>query len=163
MLYHNRGHVMYQLISNAVLPEKLTNVPERELAIKEGKKLYFTGRPCKNGHIAERFVHNDTCKECHRAVMNKNSNKYLLKQKYNITPEHYQNLLEKQNHLCAICNKPEITIDGQTKEIKKMSVDHCHQTGKVRGLLCNNCNQGIGKFKHNPELLRKAALYCEVI
>ncbi len=56
---------------------------------------------------------------------------------------------------CDLCNKPG---DGRWKEL---SIDHCHTTRQFRGMLCTECNTGIGKFKDNPELLRKAADYVE--
>lgn len=46
---------------------------------------------------------------------------------------------------------------------KQLAVDHCHETGKIRGLLCLRCNQGIGLLKHNSEWLMAASLYCEAI
>ena len=76
-----------------------------------------------------------------------------LKRRYNITLEEYNILFEKQNGKCAICNKKQIN--------KQLAVDHDHNTGKVRGLLCQNCNTGIGKFKDNPKLLLKAKAYLE--
>ncbi len=68
-----------------------------------------------------------------------------------------------QNYVCAICNNPETIIDHNTKQIKPLAIDHCHQSGKIRGLLCAACNIGIGHLRHNSILLRKAAKYCEVI
>jgi hypothetical protein len=75
-----------------------------------------------------------------------------LKLKYGITPEDYNFMLEGQNNVCAICDKPEV-------QNKRMAVDHCHETGKVRGLLCSMCNTAIGKLNDDPNLLDKAAKY----
>lgn len=67
----------------------------------------------------------------------------------------YNKLFEEQGGVCTICKSPE---NGRYKHL---SVDHCHNTGKIRGLLCNNCNRALGLFKDNPEILRKAADYVE--
>jgi hypothetical protein len=67
----------------------------------------------------------------------------------------YSQLFQEQQGLCAICGSPE---NGRYVHL---SMDHCHDTGRIRGLLCNNCNRGIGLLKDNPELLRKAASYVE--
>jgi len=67
--------------------------------------------------------------------------------------KNYPILVEKHGEHCRICNiTPEQTG-------KRLSVDHCHTTGKIRGLLCDNCNHGIGKFKERPRLLLKAIWY----
>ena len=82
-----------------------------------------------------------------------------LKRMYEITHEEYENMWESQEGLCKICNQPEtVKVKGVTKFL---AVDHCHETGKIRGLLCNNCNRAIGMLKDNPEVLRKAASYLE--
>ena len=75
-----------------------------------------------------------------------------LKKKYSITEDDYQKMLEKQNGLCAICG-------GRGK--KKLSVDHCHVTKKVRGLLCQRCNVGIGMFKDDTNFMNKAIEYLK--
>lgn len=75
------------------------------------------------------------------------------KHKYGISHEHYTLLLEKQQNRCAICGK------GRSEFKFDFSVDHCHETGKIRGLLCTNCNTGIGLFKHNTIYLNSAIEY----
>lgn len=159
---------MSQLLKNIKLPNRpnrsigvSSNIPERAEAIKNNQKLFFTGKPCKHGHVAPRFTNNGTCKECHRIIAQKNQIKYHLKRHFNITEAEYMALCEKQYGVCAICKEEETIIDGQTKEVKPLSVDHCHNTGKIRGLLCTKCNLGISYFNHEPYLLRNAALYCE--
>ena len=72
---------------------------------------------------------------------------------YGITIDEYNLLYKKQNRGCAICSVPTGSND------KRLSVDHNHQTGEVRGLLCDDCNIGLGKFKDNPNLLAKAINY----
>ena len=69
--------------------------------------------------------------------------------------DEYNKLLEAQNHGCGICQIP-------AKDLKfGLCVDHCHSTGKVRGLLCDNCNQALGLLKDNSESLQRAIKYLE--
>ena len=58
-------------------------------------------------------------------------------------------LLEKQNGLCAICGQPETRQDKRSNIVSDLSVDHCHKTGKVRGLLCAHSNRGLAFFRDN--------------
>lgn len=74
--------------------------------------------------------------------------------KYGITPEIYEELLQKQNGVCAICKQ-------KCNYKSRLSIDHSHVTGKVRGLLCGNCNTSIGKFQDNIEVLKSAISYLE--
>jgi hypothetical protein len=81
------------------------------------------------------------------------------KRKYGITLEEYNKMLENQNGLCAICNSPEkVKTDDK---VKLLAVDHCHTSGAVRGLLCNACNTGIGKFKEDINILESAIKYLK--
>ena len=87
--------------------------------------------------------------------------KSQLKLKYGLTEADYQQMLETQNGACAICG-----TTTPTGKWKVFAVDHCHESGKVRGLLCNECNRGIGLLRDSSDLLRKAAEYidaCEQI
>lgn len=61
-------------------------------------------------------------------------------------------LMKEQNNLCGICNKPEV-------HDRRLALDHCHVTGKIRGLLCHRCNVGLGNFDDNLEGIRKAYEY----
>lgn len=73
-----------------------------------------------------------------------------LKQNYGITLEQYFDICKAQIYRCAICGEP---------EPRGLVVDHCHATNKVRELLCDACNRGLGSFKDKPEVLEKAAKY----
>lgn len=73
------------------------------------------------------------------------------KQIYNISQEDFESLLEQQDGRCAICSSV----------LQKPCIDHCHSTSKVRGILCQNCNTGLGMFNDSPSNLRKAADYIE--
>lgn len=75
------------------------------------------------------------------------------KAKYGIEYGTYDRMLAEQGGGCALCGKP----PGE----KALHVDHCHTTGKVRGLLCDNCNRGIGHLKEDPRILRAAITYLE--
>lgn len=84
-------------------------------------------------------------------VLNK---RYL--HRYGITYDNYCELLKEQNHKCAICG-----IDEVDSRSHKLCVDHDHETGKVRQLLCHNCNCGLGHFKDSAILLEKALEYLK--
>ena len=77
------------------------------------------------------------------------------KKKYGITIEDYNRLFEEHDGCCAICGR------HQTELVRKLHIDHDHNTGKIRGLLCYNCNDGLGRFRDNPELLNKAVEYLQ--
>lgn len=101
------------------------------------------------------------CKEC-TAANRKKRYSPVVNRKNNMQKnfgkgilDTYQHLFELQGGVCAICQSPE---NGRYAHL---SVDHNHDTGKIRGLLCNNCNRGIGLLRDNPELIRKAAQYVE--
>jgi hypothetical protein len=83
-----------------------------------------------------------------------------LKTRFGITLQDYQRMAEAQNHRCAICGELEIGVDKQGVP-RRMPVDHCHATGKIRELLCSACNKALGGFRDRPDLLRKAAEYVE--
>ena len=82
-----------------------------------------------------------------------------LMAKYGISLNQYREMFKQQSGVCAICKNPE-TRKLNSGKIKSLSVDHCHETGKVRGLLCTDCNSGIGYFKESPWRLKCAAGYC---
>lgn len=107
--------------------EKIKNNPEYRLKVLNATKLWRLNNPEK---------------------MALTKRKSMLKHKYGITLEEYQNLLTEQENKCAICKR----------EIQ-LCVDHDHVTGKTRGLLCHACNRAIGLLKENEEILINAINY----
>jgi hypothetical protein len=98
-----------------------------------------------NNEAVKKYISTPKGKEAQR--------KSNLKSKYGLSPEEYDNKLANQNHKCAICGLDE------TENKKKLAVDHDHSTGKVRDLLCINCNTGLGMFKENIDNLATAIKY----
>ncbi len=101
------------------------------------------------------------CKECDKIYRNGNPrladyvSNYNLKHRYGITLKDYEFLYEKQKGCCAICGR-------HSSEFKRrLAVDHNHKTGKVRGLLCVNCNRFLGLVKESRGLLLKMILYLK--
>jgi len=76
-----------------------------------------------------------------------------LKHQYNINPEYYDKLYKKQKGKCLICSKHQSELKG------KLNIDHNHKTSEIRGLLCHACNNGLGCFKDDAELLVAAYNY----
>jgi len=85
----------------------------------------------------------------------KQSLNYYLKRKYGITFDEYDKLLKQQNNCCIICGKHQIELKN------RLSVDHNHKTGDVRGLLCVSCNSLIGNAKENIQILKNAIEYLK--
>lgn len=81
-----------------------------------------------------------------------------LQNEYGITMAQYEALSAAQDHRCAICDQPEQAVHHRGTK-KQLSVDHCHDTGRVRGLLCGRCNRGLGFFGNSGERLEKAIAY----
>ena len=80
-----------------------------------------------------------------------------LRESFGLSLEQYQEMHDRQEGKCAICGQPETQLrDGK---VKALAVDHCHSTGRIRGLLCCDCNQAIGKLKEDVEILQGAIRY----
>lgn len=84
-----------------------------------------------------------------------------LRKNFGMEIEDYETLLAAQNGVCAICSEAESFIHKATGKPARLAVDHCHTNGNVRKLLCKACNNGLGLFRDNPELLLKAADYLK--
>lgn len=138
-------------------------------AKRKGLKRFFTGEPCLHGHVCERMTVNGSCVECKNDRLrrrrhnpdvrkaetvytrqwrknNPEKQKEILRRarlkRFGITVHDYETLAKKQKHKCAICRKPE-------NNKRRLAVDHCHQSGKVRALLCGACNNNLGVFELN--------------
>ena len=123
------------------LPEGITKICtiHGNLLFHECYERTYKGKP------------NYSCKKC---VLNRNKINTV-----NIDDNEYEHMLREQNHCCAICGQKEIT--KRNKQFKKLAIDHCHQTGRIRGLLCQFCNTGIGYFRESLEILESAINYLK--
>lgn len=119
---------------------------ENKEKLKEKTNIY---RKLNKEKIAERQ------KEIYQKNKDTSFKTYRLKSKYNLSIEDYNEMEKSQNFCCMICKKEKSLLKGG------LVVDHCHETGKVRSLLCWKCNVGIGSFFDNSTALKQAAEYIE--
>lgn len=82
---------------------------------------------------------------------NRNVRSSYLKRRYGLSLEEYESMLSSQGNSCAVCS-------GQS-QYEMFDVDHCHETGKVRGLLCRKCNTALGLFRDSVDVLQRAIDY----
>lgn len=160
-------------------------------ALVSGLKRYFTGKPCKKGHVAERQVSDSYCvvcakaqkdsyrrknREAARTATNAWSKTDIGKLKQEISSLHRK--LSDQKRVTKLNTEksrrylklptptraePEVCeICGNRPDVFHLCVDHCHKTGKFRGWLCRSCNLGLGNLKDSTELLEKAAKYLRI-
>ncbi len=109
---------------------------------KKPKEEFNLNTACSDG------LHSK-CKECNWIAH--------LHNHYCITEAQYKLMLKAQNDVCAICGQPETA----KYKNKILSVDHCHKTHKIRGLLCQRCNSILGFVDDDPKRLEKAAQYLK--
>lgn len=99
------------------------------------------------------------CKECEGVRVHEwqrtsiKRKDYMLRRQFGITIEDYDSMRMAQDNVCAICG------EAERNKFWELAVDHCHKTGKVRGLLCSRCNMAIGAFKDSTDLLERAKNY----
>ena len=162
----------------------------RQIASEKGEKFY-QGKPCKKCGNTLRYTSMTGCVNCtkensikrfengdvkewvqkNREKVNasnrkrynslsseekRNRNRRQQISLYGLTVEQYDAMLMEQNYVCAICNKSE---KSSTRGV--LFIDHDHKTGKVRGLLCDTCNRGLGYFYDNKSFLHNAIEYLK--
>ncbi len=108
------------------------------------------------------------CKECHKLRTREwrklkfkklgiTQTDFNRQKRFGVTPSQYKAMIITQNNVCAICGLEETA--QQNGKTRPLSVDHCHESKNVRGLLCGKCNTGLGSFRDNLDLLASAASY----
>jgi hypothetical protein len=97
------------------------------------------------------------CRQCQNEARARYS-RTNTEEMYGITAEQYQQMLRQQNGKCAICNG---RANQKRMKHTELCIDHCHETGVVRGLLCSRCNLGIGNFGDRLDLIKAAVEYLE--
>jgi dCMP deaminase len=121
-----------------------------DMLTRDGKRLCDS---CKKKRY--RLKHGDKSNSYHKLPHYKEKNRaWRLKRYYNLTPQDYDQILQLQDGVCAICR---ITKHGDGG--KKLVVDHDHSNNQIRGLLCDNCNRAIGALRDNPKILQTASIY----
>jgi hypothetical protein len=141
-----------------------------------GLKKFFTGEPCINGHISERYIIDSSCFKCKSdssSLWRKNNREKARKCQNDWNANNSVKIREAckkskglpkstrpcpKDGLCECCHKPE-TIINKTGKVKSLSLDHCHNSGEFRGWLCFHCNSGIGKLGDNLEGVYRAVNY----
>ena len=126
-------------------------------------------KECRNAKYREYYHANsekmkekrEKTKEYRKEYYNDPERKFAYRKRYierefGIKYEDYDKMLEEQRGVCAICGKPETKPNA-----KYLAVDHNHETGEVRGLLCNNCNRALGLLKDNVDVLQNAINYLK--
>lgn len=130
-------------------------------AVAKGEKTYWTGEPCSRGHIAPRSISQRYCTVCRNEAVNKsrkadpdkskvNAHKNWIELKYELTIAEYNKLIKDQENKCQICLR---FFD------KRPHVDHCHKSGKVRGLLCGSCNRALGFMRDDKNAIKRMLEY----
>lgn len=123
--------------------------PSRNVKPKNGVK-----DDCRleNLHVTTAASHNDRRQGVRGAYRD-----YDLKKKFGLSMADYQRMFAAQGGVCAVCEKPETATRGG--EVKWLAVDHCHDTGAVRGLLCQSCNLMVGYGRDDAAVLTAGAAY----
>jgi hypothetical protein len=162
-----------------ILPE--VTISRKEAASKN-MIYFFSGEPCKNGHVSLRYTKNNLCLLCARSEETKkksklyyanNSQKIIekvrqysidnpfyersnrLKRRYGITLEEFNSMFIRQGKRCLLCGTD--SPDG-----RNWAVDHSHKTGEVRGILCTKCNVMIAMARDSVDMLRRGISYLSV-
>lgn len=119
----------------------------------------FNPKPCR--WCDEMFDPNAPSEHyCSEVCKNTGLQDRYLKRTYSIGVKDYEAMLVEQDYKCALCGGTGFTMGKIHKML--LVVDHCHSTGKVRGLLCHNCNRGLGLFHDRSDVLLKAIQYLKV-
>jgi len=132
--------------------------------LKNTDEFYFARRKSDN-YVSRRTTECKTCSLKNRKEHYEQNRERLLAnhrfRSYGLSREDYFEMLDNQGGTCAICKRQEWSRASVTNKVKALAVDHCHDSGNVRGLLCRACNLALGYFEDNIESLDEAIKYLE--
>ena len=153
------------------MPNQFGNTTPRKDAEARGDKTYIGTVSCKHCGSFEKTTASCRCYPCWKKDgLNRLNNPELMakyrtkahekkkndrRRRFGLHWKDYDKLLTNQSECCKICNRHKSMFK------RKLSVDHCHSTGKIRGLLCGSCNTALGHFQDDVDRMRKAITYLE--
>jgi hypothetical protein len=125
-----------------------------QAALAAGFSTYIPATPCRSGH-RNRFATTHNCADCCSLTQKSDTEKRWrrIEKVYNLSKADFFQMLDLQKGKCPIC------LSHITAAL--CHVDHCHESGRVRGLLCQKCNQGLGLFLDSAEIMTSAIQYLE--
>lgn len=139
--------------------------PERRVRFRNGnsKDCRFENLTLFNG-LAGKFDYKtregrQAYQNAYRKMTPVQEKSRALRDSFNLSLDDYNEMLESQKGKCAICNQPEAQM--RNGKLKALAVDHNHKSGSIRGLLCSDCNTGIGKLKEDKNILLSAVRYLD--
>lgn len=121
---------------------------------------YFKQKPCKHCSVLVQ-PNSPSHMFCGQPCADTGYTTAYLMRNYGIDSARYTQMLDEQDHRCKICSGEGFVMNKEHHKLK-LVVDHCHSTGRVRGLLCHNCNRALGLLKDDVERILKAADYVKV-
>jgi hypothetical protein len=130
--------------------DRSTSVPNPARECEQCGKSYVPRQLKSNAKFCSR-----TCKDRSLVGTRAGRTKWLTT-KYGINADEYDVMFAEQDGKCAICG-----TEQAAGRYGVFHVDHCHKTGRLRGLLCSSCNHGLGQFRDDPAVMRLAAEYVE--
>ncbi len=136
------------------------NKPQTEMTADPTKypQGYFKDKKCRNcGTVFTPKAPSHLM--CSQSCADRSIQSAYLRRNYNIQVDQYEDMLRRQGHRCAVCQGEGFTMAAHHKV--KLVVDHCHKTGRVRGLLCHNCNRALGLMQDDVEALKRSVQYLE--
>lgn len=142
----------------------LTGFSKSEIEVKWGrcrKCVYEISRSSRKKKSLEEWRAYNCEYDKNNLIKSKQKRRKHVLKKYGISEQDYFDLNEKQGGKCKICNQVGNGYDKKWKVSRKLAVDHCHKTGRVRGLLCTRCNNALGAMKDDIILLNIAIEYLK--
>lgn len=122
--------------------------------VEKNISYFYTGRrdckDCKNAAARKKYIDDPQTTQRNLIRMRERAKE----RRYGITQEDFDKMLSEQNNKCKICSI-------EFKGTKYTHIDHCHDTNRVRGLLCNDCNLALGQFNDNTDILDNAIKYLQ--
>jgi hypothetical protein len=113
-------------------------------------------------HYYCRVCHSKRSRERQKATYDRDKKRAKnVKQNYGLSSEAYRAFVVAQGAACAACGRSEMRLDSRTGRVKNLHVDHDHETGRVRALLCHGCNAALGLLDDDPERIRLLLAYAE--
>jgi len=137
-------------------------LPSKDPSIKLCTRCGIRPRNCRGSRVWCQVCRNEYARDYSRKTYTPaKGRKANLRLHYSLTQEEYDLMLFRQAGVCAICGQAETLVNYRTSEVQALGVDHNHETGQVRELLCSACNHLIGDLEQDRERVKKALKYLK--